>query len=183
MKLTPRIVAYIAHEEGLVREAYRDSVGVWTWALGVTGASGHQVYPRYLDKPQPLEKCVEVSVWLIRQRYLPRVELAFPGIDLAEHELAAALSFHWNTGAIGRADWVEHVLIGDRDAAREAILDYRRPPEIVPRRKRERALFFDAAWPADLRCPVWNVAKPSYRPRGSVPTDLLPIIAAVMGES
>lgn len=41
-KLTPRIVAAIAHEEGLVLEAYRDSVGVWTWALGVTNASGHE---------------------------------------------------------------------------------------------------------------------------------------------
>lgn len=180
-QLTPRIVAFIAHEEGMVAEAYKDSVGVWTWALGVTDASGHAVQ-RYRDLPQPLEKCVEVSVWLMERKYLPPVLAAFTGHDLKEHELAAALSFHWNTGAISRADWVNRVLSGDMAEARIDFLNYRKPASILPRRKRERELFFDAAWPADLRCPVWGVAKPSYAPRGSRAVDLLPIIEQVMGE-
>ena len=53
--LTPRILGEILQHEGLAREAYRDSVGVWTWSVGITDASGHRV-ARYRDNPQPLER-------------------------------------------------------------------------------------------------------------------------------
>jgi GH24 family phage-related lysozyme (muramidase) len=97
--LTPRIACELLAHEGLVREAYRDSQGVWTWSVGITDASGHRV-ERYRDNPQTLERCLEVYVWLLQRRYLPPVLAAFGRHDPAEHELAAALSFHYNTGAI-----------------------------------------------------------------------------------
>lgn len=181
MKLTPRIVAFVASEEGLVREAYRDSQQVWTWALGVTNASGHTVWPRYKDKPQPIEKCVEVSVWLMERKYLPPVAEAFAGFDLAEHQIAAALSFHWNTGAIDRADWVTDWRLGHRDKARASFMEWRKPPSIIARRTRERDLLFDRVWPADMRCPVWRVKKPEYAPAGGRPTDILPMLHQIMG--
>ena len=59
--LTPRIVGEILQHEGLAREAYRDSVGVWTWSVGITDASGHKV-ARYRDNPQTIERCLEVFV-------------------------------------------------------------------------------------------------------------------------
>lgn len=179
--LTPRIVAAVAREEGLVLEAYKDSVGVWTWALGVTNASGHSVYPRYLDNPTSIEKALEVSIWLLRERYLPTVQRAFDGCRLKEHEIAGALSFHWNTGAIGRASWVKHWKAGMTDKARAAYADWRKPASIGPRRDRDAALFFDGEW-GKLLVPVYPVAKPSYSPsfrRGQL-VDLLPMIEKVM---
>ena len=161
--LTPRIVGEILQHEGLAREAYRDSVGVWTWSVGITDASGHRV-ARYRDNPQPLERCLEVFVWRLTTRYLPAVNAAFGTFEPTEHQLAAALSFHYNTGAITRASWLKRFLTGDAEAAREAILDWRRPPEILPRRRRERDLFFDAKWSGDGTVAVYEVAKPSYRP-------------------
>ena len=161
--LTPRIVGEILQHEGLAREAYRDSVGVWTWSVGITDASGHNV-TRYRDNPQPLERCLEVFVWLLTMRYLPAVLAAFGACDPAEHQLAAALSFHYNTGAIGRAAWLKRFLAGDPDAAREAILEWRRPLAILPRRRRERDLFFDAKWSGDGTVAVYEVSKPGYRP-------------------
>lgn len=183
-KLTPRIVAAIAHEEGLVLEAYRDSVGVWTWGLGVTNSSGHLVYPRYLDKPSTIEKALEVAIWLLENRYLPAVQRAFDGLRLKEHEIAGALTFHWNTGAISRASWVKSYRVGDIDKARAQYMEYRKPPEIIERRTRDAALFFDAVWP-DLRVPIRAVAKPSYRPKWSGPQviDVLPILEKIMGGS
>ena len=160
--LTPRIVGEILHHEGLVREAYRDSAGVWTWSVGITSASGHRV-ERYRDNPQSIARCLEVFVWLLTARYLPAVLAAFGGFVPQEHELAAALSFHWNTGAIGRAAWLKRFLAGD-PGAREAFLAWRRPPEILPRRRAERALFFDEAWAGDGTVLDYEVAKPSYRP-------------------
>ena len=161
--LTPRIVGEILFHEGLVREAYRDSRGVWTWSVGITDASGHRV-GRYRDNPQPLARCLEVFLWLLTTRYLPALLAAFGPRDPAEHELAGALSFHYNTGAIGRAAWLRHHLAGNRDAARTALLDWRRPPEILPRRRAEQALFFDGKWAGDGTVLVYEVAKPGYRP-------------------
>lgn len=181
-RLTPRIVAAVAREEGLVLEAYRDSVGVWTAFLGVTNASGHKVYPRYLDKPTSVEKALEVSIWLLRERYLPTVQRAFEGHRLKEHELAGALSFHWNTGAIMLASWVTHWKAGMLDKAREAYLEWRKPLAIIPRRERDAALFFDGEW-GDLAVPVYPVAKPSYAPqfRKGRRADLMPVIEQLMG--
>lgn len=183
-KLTPRIVAAVAHEEGLVIEAYRDSVNVWTWALGVTNASGHEVYPRYLDKPTSVEQALRVSVWLLENRYLPAVQQAFDGQRLKEHEIAGALAFHWNTGALGRASWVKLWKAGLTDKARAAYLSWNKPSAIVPRRTRDAALFFDGAW-GDLRVPLYPVAKPSYRPkiRDAVMVDVQPMLEQIMGGS
>ncbi len=161
--LTPRIVGEILQHEGLAREAYRDSVGVWTWSVGITDASGHRV-GRYRDNPQSVERCLEVFVWLLTTRYLPAVQAAFGAFAPSEHQLAAALSFHYNTGAIARASWLKRFLDDDVDAARAAILDWRRPSEILPRRRRERDLFFDAKWSGDGSVAVYDVSKPEYCP-------------------
>lgn len=161
--LTPRILGELLQHEGLAREAYRDSVGVWTWSVGITDASGHRV-GRYRDNPQTIERCLEVFVWLLETRYLPAVLVALGAFEPEEHQLSAALSFHYNTGAIGRATWLKRFVEGDVEAARKAILDWRHPAEILPRRRRERDLFFDAKWSGDGRVAVYEVSKPGYRP-------------------
>ncbi|MFP4045039.1 MAG: hypothetical protein ACLFTP_10825, partial [Rhodosalinus sp.] len=89
---------------------------------------------------------------------------AFSGHDLTEAEFAAALSFHWNTGAIRRASWVKHWLAGDRARARAAILNWKRPPEIIPRRKAEQALFFDGRWSGDGRMTEYTRLSEDYTP-------------------
>lgn len=163
--LTPKSACYTAHEEGFVAEAYLDGGGIWTAFLGVTNASGHQVYPRYLDNPQPLEKGVAISLWLMRERYLPAVENAFAGFALNEAQLAAALSFHWNTGAIGVTTWVKQVLRGEMDAARRFLeTHYLNSGMLTPRREREAALFFDGEWPSDMRVPVFPVNRSTHHP-------------------
>lgn len=164
--LTPAIVLEVIEHEGIVPEAYKDSVGVWTWGVGVTDASGHSV-GRYKDNPQTIAKCLEIYLWLLREKYLPAVLAAFEGRPLSENELGAALSFHWNTGAIGQADWVKDVLRGDMAAARASILNWRSPPEILSRRTSERDLFFDGRWVSDGKVSVWGVSKPSYKPSGA----------------
>ena len=160
--LTPRIVGEILQHEGLAREAYRDSVGVWTWSVGITDASGHVA--RYRDNPQSLERCLEVFLWLLTTRYLPAVLAAFGACEPTEPQLAAALSFHYNTGAIGRASWLKRFLAEEDEAACHALLEWCHPPEILSRRRRERDLFFDAKWSGDGTVAVYSVAKPGYRP-------------------
>jgi lysozyme len=144
--LTLRAHMEVISHEAIVLEAYKCSAGVWTWGVGVTNASGHIVHPRYLRKPQSLTRCLEVYEWLVRTKYLPEVRAAFGRIKLNEHQLAAALSFHWNTGSIHRASWVTSFRNGNIDLARAQIMNWRNPPEIMKRRAAERDLFFDGTW-------------------------------------
>ncbi|RWR32527.1 hypothetical protein D2T31_00650 [Sinirhodobacter populi] len=142
--LTPRVVLEIAYHEAIVRQAYRDSEGIWTWSAGITSKSGHRV-EGYIGNPQPMRRCLEVYIWLLRTKYLPEV-IAVLGDKLAEHELAGALSFHWNTGAIRSATWASRWKKRDIAGAREAFMWFNKPAAIIRRREAERDLFFAARW-------------------------------------
>lgn len=161
--LTARTVLEILHHEAIVQEAYLDSVKKWTWGVGVTSASGHSV-ERYKDNPQSLERCIEVYVWLLREKYLPAVLRAFDGHQLTEWQLCSALSFHYNTGAIESASWVKSWKAGDTAKAASEFMNWSKPSEIIPRRKAERDLFFHGKWSGDGKAMVWPVKKPSYSP-------------------
>ena len=161
--LTERTLLEIAEHEGLVLEAYLDSVGEWTWGFGVTDASGHSV-SRYRKNRSTIERAVEVYEWLLRTKYLPEVERAFRGHKLTEPQLAAALSFHWNTGAIGRAHWVKSFLAGNRNRAWSEFMSYSRPREVIARRKAERALFFDGRWSGDGVVLIYEGVRPTGTP-------------------
>lgn len=176
-KLSMRGLLELVGHESIVREAYRDSEGVWTWGIGVTDYSGHSI-GRYKDNPSSLEKCVEIFLWLVNRKYLPAVLEAFEGTPLSEAQLAAAVSFHYNTGAIGRATWVKLWKAGKVADARESFMEWRIPSNIVERRKKECALFFDGIWSSDGTTLDIPVAKPSYQPVYSKAqkVDIRPII-------
>ncbi|MDT0574592.1 hypothetical protein RM533_00170 [Croceicoccus sp. F390] len=178
-RITPRIAAELIAHEGIVTKAYRDSVGVWTWSVGLTDACGHRV-GRYRDNPQPLEHCLGIYLWALERRYLPAVLRAFAGIAPQEHELGAALSFHWNTGAIEKAEWMRRLRQGDRQGARRAIMNWCRPVVLTRRRRLERALFFDASWSNDGRALVYDVARPSYRPVRGRSIEILSVLERLM---
>lgn len=183
LNLTPKVVAYIAHEEGLVLQAYQDSVKVWTAFLGVTNASGHEVHPRYLDKPQTLERALDVSIWLLNNRYLPAVKEAFGDHELSEPQLAAALSWQWNTGAILATQWVRDFRNGKPKSSRAFLTShYLNGGTLTARRNREAALFFDGVWPSPMLCPVYPVTTkhtPDWR-RGKQ-IDLMPMLTQILG--
>ncbi|MEM9344145.1 MAG: hypothetical protein AAGA87_13965, partial [Pseudomonadota bacterium] len=161
--LTARVALELLSHEAIVREAYQDIVGVWTWGVGVTDASGHTVSPRYIDQPQTLRWCLEMYLRLLRETYAPAVFSAFEDCELAEHQFGAALSFHYNTGAISNAAWVEEWKRGDCEAARDSFMNWRKPPQIIPRRTKERDLFFDGIWSSDGTVLEFAVEKPTYQ--------------------
>lgn len=161
--VTERIALELIAHEAIVQEAYKDSVGVWTWGVGVTSASGHSV-ERYKDNPQTIQRCLEVYVWLLNEKYAPDVMKAFGDRKLTESQFGAALSFHWNTGAIGRATWVKSWLAGREDEARAKFMEWRKPAAIIERRQKECDLFFDGKWSATGFATVYPVRKPNYAP-------------------
>lgn len=164
--LTERTLLELVSHEAVICEAYKDSRGVWTFGVGMTNATGHKVN-RYIDKPQPLARVFELFKWVIETKYLPGVLDAFRGTDLTENQLAAALSFHYNTGAIRRASWVKSFKAGNIEKAKLQFMQWSNPPEIVERREKERDLFFDARWSNDGKVTLYEINKPSHTPKWS----------------
>ena len=163
MRITKRIALEIIEHEGVVREAYYDSVRVLTWSVGITHFSGHTVQ-RYIRNPQSLERCFEVFEWALRTNFLPAVLEEFRGHQLEEHELGAALSFHWNTGGINRASWCDAWKAGDIAEAKRRFMLWDKPKEIIGRRRKERDLFFDGKWTSDGRVTEFPVNRSTLKP-------------------
>lgn len=184
LALTPRVAMELVDHEAMVLEAYKDSANVWTWGIGVTDKSGHSVL-RYKDNPQPISHVLAIYIWLLRNNYLPDVLRAFKGFPLTEAQLAAALSFHYNTGAILGTEWVGLWKSGKADQARRFLEShYLNGGDLTERRGKEAALFFDGKWSQDGKAKVIPVRKPSYTPNWSgtklvdITADLVAAIAA-----
>ncbi len=131
MALHPPVDADVALEvaahEAVVRQTYKDSVGKNTWAVGMTNATGHRV-GAINRNPAPLQHCMNVYAWALKN-YAAGVYRAFAGHKLTKAQFAAALSFHWNTGAIERASWVKLWKQGKKEEAKRAIMNGPRRPK------------------------------------------------------
>lgn len=168
MRVDYDVALEIASHEALIRQTYKDSVGVPTWCVGMTNATGHTV-ERYIGKPASLQHCMNLYAWAL-ENYAEGVRRAFAGVTLTKAQFTAALSFHWNTGAIEKASWVKHFKAGDTTAAKKAFMNYVKPPEIKGRRQKERDLFFGGKWSNDgtmteftkltaKMTPIWSSGK------------------------
>lgn len=162
--LTARGALELVDREAIVLESYKDSKGIWTWGVGVTNASGHNI-DRYKDNPSTIEHALEIYIWLLRNRYIPDVMHAFEGHALTESQFSAALSFHYNTGAILHTSWTTLWTAG-RIAEARAFLEthYLNDGTLTLRRRQEAALFFDGHWSQAPFATVYPVLKPSYQP-------------------
>lgn len=141
---TEGLIALIGHE-GIVRSRYKDSVGVWTIGVGHTAAAGG-LNPATYSGTLRMDEVMD----LLRKdiaKYESAVDRAVT-IPLKQHEFDALVSFHFNTGAIGKASFVKKLNAGDRAGAMKGLMDWRKPPEIIPRRTAERDLFKTGIYPA-----------------------------------
>lgn len=178
--LTVRVMGELIHHEAIVLEAYKDSEGIWTWGIGLTAASG--VDPlAFKDKPATVDQVLKAFVNVTRRRYVQPVLNAFGGRKLTEEQFAAALSFHYNTGAIERTDWVKLWLAGRATEAKAFLRShYLNGGDLQGRRNAEAALFFDGVWKGDGTALVIPVAKPSYQP-AFAKAKRVPIASALAG--
>lgn len=159
-KIDYSVALEVASHEAIVRTAYKDTKNIWTWSIGLTNASGHNV-ERYIDKPQTLEYCLRIYVWAL-EKYADDVRKAFTK-PLSQEQFAAALSFHYNTGAISRATWVKSFNAGKTEQAKKEIMNWKNPPEIIGRRTKERDLFFNGKWSNSGSILEYQVSK-NYQP-------------------
>ena len=152
------IIALIGHE-GVVPGPYLDSVGVLTYGVGHTSSAGAP-NPKDLKAGMPDDLDAELlRVFEVFKKDLEKYEAAVDQailVPVTQHEFDAAVSFHFNTGAIGRASWVKSMNKGDRAAAVEQIMNWSKPQEIIPRRESEQKLFEHGVYPKE-GITVWTV--------------------------
>lgn len=125
--------------EGCRLVAYRDSVGVWTIGVGHTGRTcapsvragmtftHAQADAALMADLAPVEAAVAAAV----------------KVPLGVNERDALISLGFNIGITGltRSTVVRRLNAGDRTGAADAMLLWCKPPELMGRRKEERAQF------------------------------------------
>lgn len=142
--------------EAIVLDPYLDSVNVPTIGAGHTKAAGDPV-PVIGGTAITLTTALKIFTKDLAD-YERDVRAAFT-VPLTAEQFDAAVSFHYNTGGIYRASWVKHVNSGDRVKARKAFMNWRKPKEIIPRRQKERDLFFDGTYTCSDFVSVYRASK------------------------
>lgn len=141
--------AFLERHEGMVLRAYRCPAGVWTIGPGLTAASG-VVKPK-AGMTITLDQGRALLAQALARRYEPAVAAAMRGA--AQHEFDAGVSFHFNTGAIGRASWVKkwRFARSDRSGLRKAMRAWNKGggkvlPGLERRREEEYSLLVNGVY-------------------------------------
>lgn len=148
MQTSAKGVAALELEEGVVLRAYLCPAGRWTIGAGLTAASG--VVKPHAGMVITREMATNLLQLALRKSYEPEVAKAMPAAPQTAFD--AGVSFHFNTGAIGRATWVKR---WRAKAARAAIvvslLAWNKGggkvlPGLTARREREAAMLLDGVY-------------------------------------
>lgn len=160
MKTSDAGIYAIALHEGVVPAPYFDSVGVKTYGIGHTAAAGAPDPAKMpMGMPANLDAAL-VEVFDTFRRDLPKYEAGVNRavkVPITQAQFDALVSFHYNTGAIGRASLVKRLNAGDAAGAAAGFMAWKKPPEIIERRKAEQALFAKGVYPKGL-VTVWQVS-------------------------
>ncbi len=149
METSAEGLKFLERHEGVVLKAYRDVVGVWTIGCGLTAKSG-VVKPR-AGMAITREHASELLQLALTRNYEKAVHGCMQ--RALQHEFDAALSFHFNTGAIGRASWVRSYQKVDWPMVQKRLLLWvkgggRVLPGLQRRRQEEYALMRHGAYTA-----------------------------------
>lgn len=144
-------IAFLERHEGVVLRAYRCPAGIWTIGAGLTAASG--VIKPVAGMVITRTEAARLLSQALQRNYEPAVNKAMPGAD--QREFDAGVSFHFNTGAIGRASWVRKWNNGDWPGVKVALAMWNKGggkvlPGLTRRRAEEYALLYDGNYGAGI---------------------------------
>lgn len=143
--------AVLIAREGRRLKAYRDSVGVWTIGIGVTTVAGRTVTPGMTITSAECDRLFAVTV----ARYVAAVNRGLK-VSVPQHVFDALVSVCYNIG-VGTPNpkpgqnpgflgstFLKRINAGDMAGARDAILMWQKPSEIITRRQAEAEQFVTA---------------------------------------
>ncbi len=141
MKVSKRGLVEIASHEGIVPMPYLDSVGVWTVGIGHAEVSGRPPNPRKMARG------VAISMEEVFDLFKDDISAFAHDVDgalerpIKQHQYDACVSFHYNTGGFRSSSIRKLINAGQMGSAADAFMMWRRPPEIIGRRRKEQSLF------------------------------------------
>ncbi len=143
---------FLVAQEGFIPWAYNDSQGHATFGVGhllhhgpVTAADRATWGTKASPKPRAL--VLRVLRQDLARRFEPAVRETVKR-PLKAHQFDALVSMAFNIGAGGfrGSTVVKRLNVGDFHGAADAMMLWRRPPEIIPRRRREQQLFINGVY-------------------------------------
>jgi GH24 family phage-related lysozyme (muramidase) len=150
--MSPSGLDFLVAQEGFIPYAYNDSQGHATFGVGhllhhgpVTAADRAKWGTKANPKPRAL--VLKLLRDDLAKRFEPAVREAVKR-PLKAHQFDALVSMAFNIGAGGfrGSTVVKRLNAGDFHGAADAMMMWRKPPEIIPRRRREQRLFVDGAY-------------------------------------
>lgn len=143
MNISAQGVQLVKHFEGLFLKAYLCPAGVWTIGYGHTGLTHNDGTVKAGRKITEAE--AEALLFHDLNHFAPSVEKLVK-VPLAQHEFDALVSFHFNTGGLGKSTLLKKLNAGDRSGAALEFLKWTKGggkvlPGLVRRRKAEQYLF------------------------------------------
>lgn len=143
MNASAQCVDLVKHFEGLFLKAYLCPAGVWTIGYGHTGLKHKDGTVKAGRKITEAE--AEALLMHDLNVFAPSVEKLVT-VPLKQHEFDALVSFHFNTGALGKSTLLKKLNQMDKGGAALEFLKWTRGggkvlPGLVRRRKAEQYLF------------------------------------------
>lgn len=144
-------VAFLERQEGVVLKAYRDVVGVLTIGAGLTSASGVvKVKPGMVITREEASSLLKAA---LNSKYEPAVRTAMPKAKQCEFD--GGVSFHYNTGAISRASWVNAWLVRNWPGVHAQLMKWVKGggkvlPGLKRRREEEFRLIYEGRYLASI---------------------------------
>ena len=138
MAIAKSTLEFITKEEGAKNKAYRDSKGLWTIGVGhlIKDSESHLINATLTDEQvqellrSDLRWCSEAVESSVR-------------VSLTQNQFDALYSICYNLGATNfkKSTFLKQINENKMKEAADSFLMWNKPPELIPRRKRERALF------------------------------------------
>lgn len=162
MKTSNKGLQFIAYKEGLCQSKYKDSVGVWTIAIGATRSEIPDLASWPKTKKLSIEECIDLFKKSIKKyekavnKYLTR--------KIEQHQFDALVSWCYNVGVgwLKRATVMRRINNGETgERLYSALMMYKKPPEIIGRRKAEATLLSYGKYPSKMPVNVFPVSKNS----------------------
>jgi lysozyme len=133
---------FLMNNEGVILHPYRDSVGIWTIGVGCTyWEDGSKV--KEGDAPITLERAMELFKSILKHYELAVYTNTRDDINQNQFDSLVSLTYNIGINGFKNSTLLKQInLIGSEDSIREAFLMWKKPPEILGRRKREVELYF-----------------------------------------
>jgi lysozyme len=169
VKVSIKGLIEIAGHEGLCQTKYRDSVGVWTIAVGATKSEIPDLATWPMDKKLTIQECFDLFQRSIK-KYADAVDKAVKR-PLQQYEFDALVSWCYNVGPgwLKSASVIKKINAGESgQSLYDALMMFKKPVEIISRRKKEAMLLafgnYDFGGSNLVNVfPVSAMGKPLYR--------------------